>query len=133
MRKALFLAMTLWLLTACGGEKPQTANSAEGAKVAAKLYYDCLTMGQYEIFLNGRLGAADMPESYRLQLIEAYQQFMSQQRQAHGRVVSTEATGISQDTALHVTNVMLTITFADSLREEIVVPMVHEGDQWLMK
>ena len=133
MRNTLFLSMMLWLLTACGGKNPQIAGTAEGAMVAAKLYYDCLAVGQYEMFLNGRLGASDMPESYRQELIDSYRQFMAQQRQAHGSVISTEATGISQDTALHVTYVLLSITFADSIHEEIAVPMVLQDDQWLMR
>ncbi len=127
------LVLACLLLTGCGGEKSQLADTAEGAKVAAELYYDCLAIGQYEMFLNGHLGASDMPDSYRQQLIDAYQQFMAQQRQAHGNIINTEATGISQDSAAHVAHVLLTITFADSVREEIVVPMIREDDQWLMR
>ena len=103
--------------------------------VAAQLYYECLAIGQYEAFLNGRYGAADMPADYRQQLIEAYQQFMAQQREQHGSVVSIEATEALFDSTQHPVSpvVLLTIAFADSIREEIAVPMILEGDQWLMR
>lgn len=125
----LLLAMFLGACTSAG--VPQT-DTTEGARIAAKVYYEALANGQYEQFLNGREYAQDMPEDYRRQMVDGCRQFMRQQRQAHGDIVSIEATEAIADTSLHVVQVMLSIGFSDNLHEEIVVPMVFDGEQWLM-
>jgi hypothetical protein len=38
-----------------------------------------------------------------------------------------------RDTTLHLTYAFLLLCYGDSTQEEIVVPMVHHSDRWLMK
>jgi len=132
MKRLLIGLLLAMFLGACRSAGVPQTDTTEGARIAAKVYYEALANGQYEQFLNGREYAQDMPEDYRRQMVEGYQQFMRQQRQAHGDIVSIEATEAIADTSLHVVQVMLSIGFSDNLHEEIVVPMVFDGEQWLM-
>jgi len=133
MNRVLVGLLLAMLLGACTSSDAPQGDSTEGAKTAARIYYEALANGQYEQFLNGREGAQDMPADYRNQMIECYRQFVKQQCQAHGGIVSVEATEAMADTTLQSVQVMLGISFADNLHEEIVVPMVFDGEQWLMR
>ena len=96
--------------------------------------FEGLLSDDYEAFLNGRFSADSIPESYREQLLVAYKQFMYQQRQAHGDINSIVATRTQMDTIAHQMLVFLMVNYADSTSEELVVPMVKDGDGlWKMK
>lgn len=122
---ALFLFA---LLAACSGLSPE-----EAASLAARGYYQHLMAGEYEQFLEGKNGADTLPAAYREELLTAYKQFARQQEWAHGGIASVEATNAVVDTTLHCTNVFLMLNYADSLSEEIVVPMVEADGRWRMK
>lgn len=96
--------------------------------------YRQLMDGNGEAFLEGRAGMDCIPQSYREQLLMSYRQFAHMQRQAHRGVTSVEATRSAMDTTLHVMQVFLLIYYADSTKEEIVVPMVEDDEgRWKMK
>jgi len=108
----------------------------ESASLAAKAYYDELLAGHYDEFLDARVGIKDIPASYREQLLASLKQFVAQQQEAHGDFVSAELssqTPTRMDSTLHVMQVFLVLGFADSTREEIVVPMVEHDGKWRMR
>ena len=128
MRHLLSSAVVLLLLCACSGPTAE-----EMASLAAKGYYEHLIGGEYEHFLAGKAGADSFPKSYREQLIIGYKQFVAQQKKAHGGAASFSVTNAKVDSSLNVIQVFLMINFADSLKEEIVVPMVEHNGEWKMK
>ena len=89
--------------------------------------------GDYDRFLEGRQGMDGIPESFREQLLTTYRQFMAQQKQFRGGVVGVEASRAVPDSTLDLMEVFLLLNYKDASTEEIVVPMVQEGDQWLMR
>lgn len=105
----------------------------EQASEAALANYEQLLAGHYEQFLDGRAGTDCLPDSYREQLLTAYKQFMAGQRQEHGGLKGISVRNAEMDSTLNVMQVFLILSYADSLQEEIVVPMVTENGEWKMK
>ena len=102
--------------------------------VAAETYYGYLVNGRYEQFLQGREGMTDIPGSFREQLLTTYRQFMARQSEMHGGLKRVSALSAQCDsTSFERMDVFLLLEYADSVKEEIVVPMVGRDDVWLMK
>ena len=127
MRKLPLILVVL--LTACSHPSKE-----EMASLAAKGYYEHLIKGETEQFLAGRVGADGLPESYRSQLLDAYRQFVAQQEQNHLGIQEVRVVRAQTDSLADYTNVFLTLCFGDSTNEEIVVPMVEQGEgRWRMR
>ena len=128
MRK-LPLILLVVLLTACSHPSKE-----EMASLAAKGYYEHLIKGETEQFLAGKAGSDSLPESYRIQLLDAYRQFVAQQEQNHLGIQEVRVVRAQTDSLADYTNVFLTLCFGDSTNEEIVVPMVEQGEgRWRMR
>ena len=119
------------MLACC--EKPRGASPEEQVMTAAETYYSYLVNEQPDSFLKGRYGMDNIPESFRKALINRYKQFADDQKKNHGGIVKIKATNVKDDSLLQLTQVFLNLIFADSTREEIVIPMVKDGDTWKMK
>ena len=133
MRKLIWSLPLLLLLFSCGDGRTELEKAQEGAMVAAETYYGFLLNGSYEQFLQGREGMAGIPDSFREQLLTTYKQFMAQQAKAHGGIRSVKSSRAVPDSSLNVMQVFLLLNYQDASTEEIVVPMVQDGDQWLMR
>jgi len=128
MRK-LPLILLMVLLAACSGPSKE-----EMASLAAKGYYEHLIKGETEQFLAGKAGSDSLPKSYRSQLLDAYRQFVAQQEQKHLGIQEVLVVRAQTDSLTDYTNVFLTLCFGDSTNEEIVVPMVEQGEgRWRMR
>jgi len=114
--------------TSCGEVTPE-----EAARLAAQGYYAHLARGEYDHFLEGRVGADSLPDGYREQLLAGYKQFVAQQQTAHQGIRTVTAGNAAMDSTLQVMQVFLLVEYGDSTTEEIVVPMVEHGGRWLMK
>ena len=123
--------MTLLAASSCSPAKPQNPN--ELAVRAAKVYYDYLIAGNFEAYVDGFYRPDSIPGSYREQLIVNAKQYMAGMKARHSGVSDIAVTRAETDTLGGYTNVFMLITFADSIREEIVVPMVKRGNEWKMK
>ncbi len=130
MRSLLFVFLSLLLLTACSKKTPE-----EEAALAAKSYYDKLVEGYTEGFLEGKVDVDSLPSEYCDQLLEAYKQYMSEVEKKHGgiREVRISDNVGRTDSTLRLTYAFLMLCYVDSTQEEIVVPMIHSGDDWRMK
>ncbi len=100
---------------------------------AAQVYYQRLADGHCVNFLDGKAGAESLPQGYREQLMACYKQFVAQQERARGGIDDVRATRAEMDSAASVMQVFLMLSYGDSTREEIVVPMVAYHGAWLMK
>lgn len=122
--------MAFVLLASCGKEeiKPEDI-----ALQAAKAYYDQLIAGEYDAFVDGTLKGDSVPPAYRKQLVLNMQMFIERQKTEHHGIVDVKPVRAVADTAKHVAETFLSITFADSVREEVVVPMVEKNGVWYMR
>ena len=127
LSKLLCLAF-LVAMVACGG-----VSREELASLAAKGYYQHLIEGDYEQFLAGRFEADSLPDDYRSQLIDGYQQFIAQQQKARGGINEVRISRAFTDSTQQYTSVLLMLCYGDSTTEEVVVPMVERDGRWMMK
>lgn len=123
MRYILLLFLVPLLL--CGCKKEPTRE--EMAMQAAKAYYDQLLHGDCESFLEGLLHGESVPEEYRAQLLLNVQMYKEQQDKTHGGLKEVRALRASGDTAY------ISLHYADSTREEIVVPMMEKDNTWYLR
>ena len=120
--------MGLMGLIGCSRLSPE-----EQASLAAKGYYTHLVEGEYDQFLEGRVGNDSLPDDYREQLLAGCRQFMAQQQTAHHGIREVRVSNAKTDTLAGYTNVFLILCYGDSVDEEIVVPMVERNGRWQMK
>ena len=118
----------------------------ELALQAAKVYYEQLVSGDCESFVEGTLLGDTIAPTYKEQLVLNMKMYLEQQ-QEHGGISAVEALrakcdtitlkGIKnhegQDSTIRVADAFLTLQYADSTREEIVVPMIEKGAIWYMR
>ena len=128
----LISLIALMALMGCSEVTPEEKALAE-AKEGAQKSYQALLDGRYEDFLEGRARMDSIPNAYREQLITSYKQYILQQRKVHGDINSIQVSNARIDSTQHLIQVFLILNYADSLQEEIVVPMIEHNGEWKMK
>jgi len=131
MRRVLYLLLLVLLVVPFSCQKKVT--DEDKAAAVAKTCYEALYEGHPQLFLDGRLHAGQMPNSYRQQLLENYRQHAKKVEREHQGVNSVEVTKVQSDSTLHVVQVFLLFAYGDGTSEEVVVPMVQDDGKWLMK
>lgn len=124
-------AVFLLSLSACGekAEKPDTA-----AADAAKEIYDSLNNGGYEFFTDMTYRPERIPDSYRQQLVANTKMYLAGIRQEHKGIDSVSVSACKYDNKEKTAaEAYLLLSFSDSTKEEIVVPMTKKKNRWMMK
>ncbi|NPD93089.1 hypothetical protein [Xylanibacter muris] len=112
--------------------KEETSPEELAAK-AAKIYYEHLFSGNYSEYLSGLDGTDSIPENYREQLLVNVKQFVVSQKAIHNGIGEVRVLRSQTDSVAGYTNVFLLLCFGDSVKEEVVVPMVERDGVWRMK
>ena len=133
MRNTVCAAFALLLFSFASCRKAEAPDPAGVAARAAKVYYECLIQGKYAAYVDGFYRPDSIPDSYREQLVVNAKMYACQLRDDHRGLAAVEIAGAKADTARHTGHVFLVLCFADSAREEIVVPMVMHRGMWMMK
>lgn len=130
--KYIIVIVSLLLAVSCG--KSETiADIQERAGKTAEAYYTLLLEGKYDDFVSGTYGGDSLPASYREQLVANAAMYVQQQKDAHQGIKSIKAIRCVADTAHHTAQAYLEISYADSIKETITVPLVSHNDIWYMK
>lgn len=125
------IVLSAMLLIACGGKSDD--NPSEMVGRTAKLYYDNLLHGRYDVFVDGFYRPDSIPGSYRSQLIDNARMYVAQMNDDHHGLARVDLIRATADTARNEGRAFLLLCFADSTREEIVVPMVRVEKLWMMR
>ena len=133
MRNLVFVLFAAVLICVCSCGGSTAPNPDEVAARAAKLYYDYLREGKYEAYVDGFHRPDSIPGSYRDQLVVNAKMYAAQMKEDHGGLAAVEIAGARTDTARHVGHAFLVLCFGDSVREEIVVPMVLHDGNWMLR
>lgn len=113
--------------------KKESADPSYVASVAAKGYYDLLLQGKCEDFVAGYNCPNRLPDSYQKQLLLNTQMFLEQQQTEHKGMSEVKVLNAKADTSGHVADVFLQVSYGDSTKEQISVPMVEVGGKWKMR
>ena len=130
MKKILFFLLSVMSLFSC---KEKTPDPGYYAGIAAKGYYDMLLEGRYDEFVEGQNMPHRIPEEYRQQLVLNAKMFVEQQKNEHRGMKAFQILDAKADTAHHLADVYLSVTYGDSTKEQIVVPMVEVEKKWKMR
>lgn len=127
-----FLVGFLFLtLCACTQQKEPTQEELAGQ--AAKEYYDHLLADDYEAFLSGKADADSLPQDYRVQLLATVKQYKQALEQSHDGITKVTISSVRHDDTQPMMHAFLLLHFKDSVKEEIIVPMVLREGQWKMR
>ena len=107
----------------------------EKAAQAALSYYNRLLEGYPDGLLAAKANVDELPSDYRTELVKVYRQYAEDMRTKHQGLhhVSLSENAPRRDTVQHLTYVFLLLSYNDSMREEIIVPMVELNGEWLLK
>lgn len=133
MRNSLFLLLALLILSFASCGKPVEPKPEEVAGRAAKAFYDYLIQGKYDAYVDAFYRPDSIPASYREQLIVSAKQYVWQMKTDHQGLQSVEIAGAKADTARHIGSAFLVLGFKDKTKEEIVVPLVLNNGNWMMR
>ena len=132
MKKLLCIAVVFLCLCLFGCKK-DGPDAGTLAGIAAKGYYDLLLEGKYEDFIAGTNTPYRISNSYQQQLLLNAKMFVEQQQEEHRGMKRVEVLSAKADTARHVADVFLSITYGDSTKEQVDVPMVEVQGTWKMR
>ena len=133
MRNSLFLLLALIILSFASCSKPVEPKPEEEAGRAAKAFYDYLIQGKYDAYVDAFYRPDSIPAIYREQLIVSAKQYVWQMKTDHQGLQSVEIAGAKADTARHIGSAFLVLGFKDKTKEEIVVPLVLNNGNWMMR
>lgn len=127
MRKLLYFCIAIaavsCIVTACKKDL--------SAQEAAERYYGCLIKGDVEGYMRGMADYEEQSEEYRQQLHDMFLQYLDDEQKMRNGICAAEATG---DTVVNeVTHVFVMLTYGDSTREQVSLPLVLTDKGWRMK
>ncbi len=130
-RVCFFLLTTSVILLHSCNEPPATPG--EQASAAAKEYYEMLVDGRTTDYVAGVYGSDTIYSEYRDQLIANASLFMETQQNKHGGIKSVRIIRTDLNDSRTSATVFLMLCFGNGFNEQVVVPMVKNGERWMMK
>ncbi len=131
MKYLVYIAIAFVAFSACTKELSAEEKAAE----AAQSYYQLLKDSNVEMFLQGKAGIDSLPAGYRKQMVEVYEQYLTEVKEKHNGIneVRISENVARYDTSKKFVYAFLMVCFGDSTQEEITVPMVENNGKWIMK
>lgn len=113
----------------------------DAAARSAKEYYDSLKAGNSSFFVRGTYMADTIPDDYREQLEANARMLVARMDDEHKGVKAVRVANCINDTimgvggkqSVRIADAFLMLSFGDSTKEEIVVPMILHKGKWMMR
>ena len=128
--RGLYLLLVAFLAS-CTKTAPDTF-SHESVQQAAQRYYTYFVNGDAKQFVEGMADSQTFPEDYTRQMQDVIAQ-AAKELDRKGEVVRVEALSDSLYAADSTAYVFLDLVFADSVHEQVGVPMVFQKSKWRVK
>ena len=142
MNKSLIILgviLSLMGVAACSSDVSQE----QRAMTTAKKYYEQLVAGDYEGFVESTVISQDsLPADYKEQLVLNAKMYMERMQDEHHGIRSVKAIRAQVDTlkapgsdeiGVITAQAYISLGFADSTKEEVLVPMVLKDDVWYLR
>jgi len=129
--KSLLLFFVL-LLTGCTKSDPRQMFSDEGVRYAAEYYYTLFAKGEAKQFVEGMSDADFFPEDYKEQMQDVIAH-ASKELARKGGIIRVETLSDTISTSDSTAYVYLDLVFADSIHEQVSLPMIYQRGLWRMK
>ena len=125
------IVLMLILLFSCSEEQKDTFTN-ECVQQAAQRYYTLYIQGNAKEYVQGMAGADSFTEDYAQQMQNVITQ-AAKELERKGGVVRVEALSDTLYVADSTAYVYLDLVFADSVHEQVGVPMVFRKGNWRLK
>ena len=128
IKKTLFLLTSL-LFIACSNEPNEEQQVAQ----AVENYYEMFLKSNFEGYVNGFDISTNAPHLYKIQLVANAKMYAKQIREEHKGILKAMADSVKIADNKQEANVFMSILFADSLKETVLVPMIKREEEWKMR
>ena len=131
-RSPLLVLLLSYLLTACSpggkgdGLQPPTADEVMA-------YYELYRSGNYADYVKAMQSCDDKPADFCKQMADALKQHAARIKAEKGGAVSAEFLRTEMHAEHSAADAYLSVTYGDSTKEEIILPLVFWQDKWRLK
>ena len=131
-RSPLLVLLLSYLLTACSpGGKGEGLQPPTADEVMA--YYELYRSGNYADNVKAMQSCDDKPADFCKQMADALKQHAARIKEEKGGTVSAEFLRTELHAEHSAADAYLSVTYGDSTKEEIVLPLVFWQDKWRLK
>lgn len=131
--KLTALILVFFSAAVCISCSHEEAKPDFAAAEAAKEYYDSLNNGGHEYFTSMSLPGERIPDSYREQLVANTKMYLAGLRKDHKGISEVRIVDCKNNPRQSTAEAYLLLCFDDSVKEEVVVPMVKRNGRWMMR
>ena len=131
-RSHLLVLLLSYLLTACSpGGKGEGLQPPTADEVMA--YYELYRSGNYADYVKAMQSCDDKPADFCKQMADALKQHAARIKAEKGGAVSAEFLRTEMHAEHSAADAYLSVTYGDSTKEEIILPLVFWQDKWRLK
>ena len=131
-RSPLLVLLLSYLLTACSpGGKGEGLQPPTADEVMA--YYELYRSGNYADYVKAMQSCDDKPADFCKQMADALKQHAARIKAEKGGTVSAEFMRTELHAEHSAADAYLSVTYGDSTKEEIFLPLVFWQDKWRLK
>lgn len=131
-RSPLLVLLLSYLLTACSpGGKGEGLQPPTADEVMA--YYELYRSGNYADYVKAMQSCDDKPADFCKQMADALKHHAARIKAEKGGAVSAEFLRTEMHAEHSAADAYLSVTYGDSTKEEIILPLVFWQDKWRLK
>ena len=131
-RSPLFALLLSLLLAACSPGASGDGLQPPSAKEVME-YYELYRSGNYAEYVKAMQSCDDKPADFCKQMADALKQHAARIKEEKGGTVSAEFLRSELHAEHSAADAYLSVTYGDSTKEEIVLPLVFWQDKWRLK
>lgn len=115
------------------GKSSSESDSLAVVDTLAPAYYRLLISGRYADYVNAMESVYDKPQFYRVSILLAVKQHMAAVKKEKGGIISVKFLRKEVYDEGNMVKAYLRIAFANNTEEEVVMPLVKDGENWKMQ
>ena len=132
IRSPLLVLLISFLLAACSSGGKGDGLQPPTAKEVME-YYELYRSGNYAEYVKAMQSCDDKPADFCKQMADALKQHAARIKAEKGGAVSAEFLRTELHAEHSAADAYLSVTYGDSTKEEIVLPLVFWQDKWRLK
>ena len=133
MNKLVALAAAVAFLLSCKSETKEGIVEKSTPSEIVETAYGHLLKGEYDGYLSCVQSCDSIPERYRKSLVNVLKQAAENEQKERKGIVSANAIAENTNEKETYSVVRVDITYGDSTKEEIAVPVVKYNGKWRLK
>lgn len=131
-RSPLLVLLISFLLAACSSGGKGSGLQPPTAKEVME-YYELYRSGNYAEYVKAMQSCDDKPADFCKQMADALKQHAARIKEEKGGTVSAEFLRTELHAEHSAADAYLSVTYGDSTKEEIVLPLVFWQEKWRLK